>query len=322
FQLDLHLNPFPMSSNDRPISVQPGVNQNGRLTALVTCGSDKVGKEITRHLVKNGYDVIITGKDKQKLEATVEEMNQVESNQNVTPIYFNQRNFNQVQAEMGSLSNNRFNVVVLCASGNHPEGEALSGTADYLDNVHVGFRLNVLCHFLIVRHLFSNIDRIRSTRFVLVAPNPKGYLIDSPLNIPNDVSRFDDFFKEGKDHMKNDGWNNYTRIGLMVIAKYLNKQNIPAVMISPVECVEKVRLPNPLCNMFIQEVSPMKMASTVYDKTLKEGSIVPLPDQNEWLNGENPTSMNFSDNQFDAFITYMNSKTNHYMRNNSARNNS
>ncbi|GMT23783.1 hypothetical protein PFISCL1PPCAC_15080, partial [Pristionchus fissidentatus] len=270
-----------------------------RDTALVTCASEQIGEEMAKYLATNNYDVSLAGKDTQKLNSTVVSLSEKHGEGTFSAVSFDLSDFAQVQTEMERLSNtNHFNVVVICASELHSE--------DANDEVHCGFRLNVIAHFLIARFLISRMDSTKSTRFVFVAPNPAGYDMSSSKLIPTEIPGLHNFFKKESVYLKGDGWHNYTRLGLMTIAQHVRSANVTSVVISPIECVEIGRIAR-FCGKSENTMESSDMAMCVFRMAIQKVDITRY--QERWINGEFAPPIDISERQYEKLSEYLKLKT-------------
>ena len=95
--------------------------------ALITGATSGIGQAIARRLAKEGYDLIITGRRAEKLEAVAKELS---AEAKVLPLVFDVRHLDEVQKNLGNLPEEWRNIDVLVnnaglAAGLEPLQEGL-----------------------------------------------------------------------------------------------------------------------------------------------------------------------------------------------------
>ena len=78
--------------------------------ALITGATSGIGQAIARRLAKEGYDLIITGRRAEKLEALAKELS---AEAKVLPLVFDIRHLDEVQKNLGNLPEEWKNIDVL-----------------------------------------------------------------------------------------------------------------------------------------------------------------------------------------------------------------
>ncbi|GMT23780.1 hypothetical protein PFISCL1PPCAC_15077, partial [Pristionchus fissidentatus] len=218
--------------------VQPVVQPvEPRPTALITCATGKIGMEIAK-LMAVRYDLTITGNDEDKLTRTIRCLQDIEAVGIFHSICVDLRNLSDVSDKMYEIRERKFNVVVLCASGVHSDNNRNQ-------RMHDGFRMNVLGHYLITRYINFYNNSTNKLRFILIAPNAEGYKDVSTKKFME--SDFESNFDREKSHMQDNGWNNYTRLAFIAMAKILyDYKNACGMMIYPHDYIptqwEKLRV--------------------------------------------------------------------------------
>ena len=80
--------------------------------ALITGATSGIGKATAERLAKDGFDIIITGRRKEKLQE-LESLLQKEYKAEVLSLEFDVRNYTEVEKHLGNLSERWKNVDVL-----------------------------------------------------------------------------------------------------------------------------------------------------------------------------------------------------------------
>ncbi|GMT23784.1 hypothetical protein PFISCL1PPCAC_15081, partial [Pristionchus fissidentatus] len=300
--------------------------RSDRPTALVTCASYKMAEEMIERLSVNNFDVTIVGENAEKLNSIAKEKRLRRGEQLFTPVCLNLRDFDQVKEAMeGQLKHHYDRVVFFACAPNYdepaPEFEKEG------EHVHVGFRSNVVGHFLMARYLIErSVDSTKSTRFIFVAPNVAGFDDNNCCKeFPANEELYDDFFKHDKPHLKEDLWNNYTRIGFIAVAEAINRHfssKASAVAVFPHDdhCrkLKRRSVKDYICEYFCTnrtsigvvdqglELTHVSWSQFIFTNTI-ENDISQY--DKKWLEGTNPRNLPLNESQIEKFFNYLNWKT-------------
>jgi NAD(P)-dependent dehydrogenase (short-subunit alcohol dehydrogenase family) len=141
---------------------------------LITGSTDGIGKETAKQAAKKGAEIIIHGKDQQRIENTKKEIEAFSGKVNVFSIKADFRILEEV-CKMADIINERFSKIDILfnnAAGYYHEREIT------VDGFEMSFQVNYLAHFLLTQKLIPVLENAELAKILNVSSMIHGTSID------------------------------------------------------------------------------------------------------------------------------------------------
>jgi len=132
---------------------------------LITGSTDGIGYQTAIELVKSGYHVIVHGRNREKAELTLKNIQRITNKNNISSVYADLSSFNQIK-EMVNDIYDRFNRLGVLINNAGVYSSERNITQEGLEKT---FAVNYIAPFLLTNLLIDLLKKGKSSRIVNVA---------------------------------------------------------------------------------------------------------------------------------------------------------
>lgn len=175
--------------------------------ALITGATSGFGVVIARHLVKQGYSLIVLGRSKDKLDSLILDLKEVDSNCTIDPILCDLSSFKSIAHACDSIKKAYFHIDIMILNA----GVWNFKYIETEDNIEETFQVNLLSPLLIFNNLKQLIPTEGNSKVILTSSG----LHQGSINFPN--IEFRNTFSGFKSYRQ-------SKLGLILIARLFSKK--------------------------------------------------------------------------------------------------
>lgn len=131
-------------------------------TILITGSTDGVGKLTATKLAKSGHQILLHGRNFEKLRNTISEIKELTANENVSGFVSDLSDFNSIEKMIAEISNEFSSIDILINNA----GVFKSSVVQNKDNLDMRFAVNYFAPYLLTNGLLSIIKNSNSPRII------------------------------------------------------------------------------------------------------------------------------------------------------------
>ncbi|OAN64364.1 short-chain dehydrogenase [Balneola sp. EhC07] len=131
-------------------------------TILITGSTDGIGKLAATKLAKNGHQIILHGRNSEKLENTISEIKEITNNDRVSGFVSDLSDFDSIKKMIANISNEFSSIDVLINNA----GVLKSSIEQNQDGLDMRFAVNYLAPYLLTHGLLTILKNSDSPRII------------------------------------------------------------------------------------------------------------------------------------------------------------